>query len=284
MIVEIGGAAVLNRVSFDVRAGEAVALIGSNGAGKSTLLAACGGLIKAASGRIELMGRDVWHTAVRDPRWLRRRVGMALQFPERGFFASTVRGELLFTARRVGKKEASESALRSLQRLGLPAEWLDRSPFALSGGEKRRLALAAAIAHEPELLLFDEPEAGLDARGRRLVGALLRDHAAGGGAALVATHDVEGATGWADRILLLEEGRIRGEARAAQWERGEWPDWLLPFLADGGRAAEVHRAAKAHGVSLPAPYGRPLRFLEALERLGERGERGGKSRGSAGRP
>ena len=283
MSVELQGATILDRVSFHVQAGEAVALVGPNGAGKSTLLAACGGLIRASAGRIEFMGRDVWHAAAKDARWLRSHIGMALQFPERGFFAPTVRGELQFTPRRVGKKDAAEAVRRSLEKLCLPEEWLDRSPFALSGGEKRRLALAAAIAHEPQLLLFDEPEAGLDARGRRLVGALLRDHAGRGGAALVATHDVEGAIAWADRILLLEEGRIQCEARAEEWERGEWPAWLRAFLADEGRAAAVQRAARAHGVSLPPPYGRPLAFLEALERLCERGGRG-ESRGSAGRP
>lgn len=273
---------MISRVSFDVRAGEVVALIGPNGSGKSTLLAACGGLLEASGGRIELLGRDVWRAAGSDARWLRRRVGVALQFPERAFFASTLREELLFTPRRVGQKDADGAVRRSLEKVGLPLEWLDRSPFALSGGEKRRLALAVAIAHEPQLLLFDEPEAGLDARGRRLVGSLLREHAGGGGAALVATHDVEGATAWADRILLLAEGRIRGEARAAEWERGEWPGWLRPFLEDAGRAGAVHRAAQARGFPLPSPYGRPLEFLEALERFSE-GRRAGESGGSSGR-
>lgn len=280
VVVRFGTKVVLDGVSLEVRAGEAIALVGPNGSGKSTLLAACGGLLKITGGRIELLGREVGRAGTRDARWLRAHVGIALQFPERGFFAATVREELLFTPRRVGKKGDLGAVLA---RVGLPAEILDRSPFSFSGGEKRRLALAAAVAHDPRLLLFDEPEAGLDDEGRQRVGALLREHALGGGAALVATHDVEGAVRWADRIVLLTGGRIQGEARAAEWERGEWPGWILPFLEDEGRAAAVQRAGKARGVDLPPPYRDPLEFLEALERQREgRNDREGLP--GAGRP
>lgn len=282
--VDYGEQAVLHRVSFEVRPGEAVALVGANGAGKSTLLAVCGGLLKASRGSVTLFGRDVWQAQTRDPRWLRSRVGIALQFPERSFFATTVRQELLFTPHRVRMKGAEEAARRSLARLGLPEAYWERSPFSLSGGEKRRLALAAAVAHEPALLLLDEPEAGLDQRGRRLVAALLREHAEGGGAALVATHDVEGATRWADRILRLAEGRVTDETRAEEWERALWPRWIRPLLADQGRAAAVQREVRSLGFLLPVPYGEPLDFLKALERQWGGNERGQDPAKGAGPP
>lgn len=210
----------LDHLSLRVRSGEAVACLGPSGAGKSTLLLAAAGLIPY-TGTIRIAGRSVREAARRDPKWFHAQVGLALQFPERSFFAATVRDELSFTARLLGRRRAQieRSIEESLALVGLSPTLLSASPFALSGGERRRLALATVVAHGPRLLLLDEPDSGLDWPGKLLVAALINRLKGEGKGVVVVTHDGEWAASFADRSLTLMRGRWVEERPAAEGER-----------------------------------------------------------------
>ena len=264
----------LDGVSFSLHQGECVAVLGSNGAGKSTLLLAAAGALPAVGGRITLDG-EPYDGSLRSQRRIRRLVGVALQFPERGFFGRSVREEVTFVAARAGGpdrrdgargrqdgRRLEEAAVEALARVGMPPSYLERSPYELSGGEKRLVALAAAVAHQPRYLLLDEPEVGLDHRALGRVQDLLRRFAREGGGALVVTHDVETALAWADRFLLLEQGRVAGELAAGDLARPEAWALLERWLWDRGRLGRAHAAARRAGADVPSPYVEPQRCLE----------------------
>lgn len=258
----------LKGVSLHVARGEVVALVGENGAGKSTLLALAAGVARASSGEVWVAGREVTRTKGPWDRALRAQVGIAFQYPERGFFAATVLEEVGFTLTMLGHSPgAVEDAARwALSQVGLDAGFLSRSPFGLSGGEKRRVALASAIAHRPGLLLLDEPEAGMDLEGRRRIATLIVAARSQGAAVIVATHDVGWALEWADRVALLEEGRLRSELDVRRGAGDEAVEALGPFLWDGGLLRRLWREARARGVDAPDPYKDPAGFREALRR------------------
>lgn len=260
----------LRGVSCEVPAGQAVALIGPSGSGKSTLLSVSAGLVQASAGSVMVAGRELasgkrGRMGVQE-HWMRALVGVAFQFPERGFFAATVRDEVGFTPARLGwdagsVRKAVESAL---SRVGLDESFADRSPFRLSGGEKRRVALAAAIAHRPKLVLLDEPEVGLDLEGSRQVENLIRALKEEGAAVVVATHDVGAALRWADRCLLLQRGRLTAVVETASGLSREGLGRLSPYLWDGGTLNRLQREGEERGVELSDPYKAPDAFLAAL--------------------
>lgn len=256
----------LRGVSLRVRPGEAVAVIGPSGSGKSTLLAVAAGVVRAAAGVVTVAGRDVTRGKRAWDRWLRATVGVAFQFPERGFFAATVREEVGFTPSRLGwsDREVGDAVERALTLVGLGRSFADRSPFRLSGGEKRRVALAAAIAHRPKLVLLDEPEVGLDQEGRERVGGLIGSLKEEGAAVVVATHDVDAALRWADRCLLLDGGRLVALVETAEGLSAEGLDLLAPYLWDRGVLARLREEGVKRGVELPDPYKATDAFLAVL--------------------
>jgi energy-coupling factor transport system ATP-binding protein len=194
-----GGGTVLDDAALDLRAGEVVALHGPNGAGKTTLLRTLAGLDPTAVGSIELDGRDVTAIAAEH-----RYPTLALvpQDPGRYLLRDTVRGEITLSAAR-----AAEAAIDALDLRGL----LDRHPHDLSAGERERVALAAALAADPAVLLLDEPTRGMDPGRRADLARCLRDRAATGRSVLVATHDRAFATAAADRTLTIAGGRLDEE-------------------------------------------------------------------------
>ena len=259
-------------VSFAAGVGEAIALVGSSGAGKTTALLAAAGLVKPSGGRVSLDGVDVGEAARKLPTRLRERVGLALQLPERSFFQATVREEIGFTLRRLGRSRGEQEAgiKRAVELLGLDEAILGRSPFSLSGGEKRKVALACAVAHGPSLLLLDEPEAGLDFEGMAAVRSFAGRYVGEGGTLLVSTHDVAWALSWATRFLVLEKGRLVADVRAGG-TAAELAKAIGRYLVDDGAWLELCAKAEAAGLAVPSPYrdvGAFLAFLE--ERLGGR--------------
>ncbi len=201
----IGNYQALRGVSLEIQKGEFVSILGSNGAGKSTLLRHLAGLLQPARGRVVAAGRDTRRTPVEQ--WIRR-IGYVPQDPNALLFRDTVRDELAFTCAAHGLD--GDSVERWLHELDL-APLAEHYPRALSVGERQRVALAAILVAEPSILLLDEPTRGLDALEKRALGALLRRLVAGGRTIVLATHDVELVAACADRVVVLEAGRVAAD-------------------------------------------------------------------------
>ncbi|MFD0674825.1 cobalt ECF transporter T component CbiQ [Cohnella sp. GCM10027633] len=207
-----GSIPALKGVSFDIAAGSKVALMGPNGAGKSTLISLLNGLEPAQAGEVRLFGEKV--TRANEHR-LRRSVGVVYQDPDDQIFSATVLEDVAFGPRNLGltAEEASERAAEALESVGM-LELRDRSPFELSYGQKRRVAIAGVLAMRPAFMILDEPMSFLDPRGRDELQALLGKLHEGGLTIMVATHDVDFAAEWADRVLLLKDGKLLASGTA----------------------------------------------------------------------
>ncbi len=198
----------LNDVTLSVEKGELVGIIGHTGSGKSTLVQHLNGLLKPTSGQVLLDGEDIWN----DPKQIRRvrfRVGMVFQYPEYQLFEETVYKDIAFGAKNMGlsAEEIDVRVHRAAAFVGLREELLAQSPFDLSGGEKRRAAIAGVMAMEPEVLILDEPTAGLDPKGRNnLLKQIEAYRKANGTTVLVVSHSMEEVARLADRVLVMHKG------------------------------------------------------------------------------
>ncbi len=197
-------------VSFTIAAGEIVGVIGHTGSGKSTLMQLLPGLLRPAAGRVLLGGEDIWanEKAVRQYRF---RVGLVFQYPEYQLFDETVERDIGFGPRNMGLalEEVAARVRRAAAVVGLPERLLRHSPFDLSGGEKRRAAIAGVLAMEPEVLILDEPTAGLDPAGRQTILEMIRAYNRQTGAAvLFVSHTMEDVAAVAERVLVLSAGRL----------------------------------------------------------------------------
>ncbi len=202
---------VLEDVDLTLESG-VTALLGRSGAGKSTLLEVLAGTLKPASGTVSWNGRP--------PGKLKGQIGYAFQFPERSFFSETVLDEVAWGPHNLGldRNEAHERAVTALQVVGLdPDRFASRSPFELSRGEARRVALAAVWSLRPLAWLVDEPTAGLDDAGCETIGAMLKAEAERGCIVVIAGHDTARFARWANRLLLLERGRLIVDGTPAEW-------------------------------------------------------------------
>jgi len=198
----------LDAVSFDVYKGELLGIIGQSGSGKSTLIQHLNGLLRAQSGRVTVLGLNA--SANEDIRQIRQKVGLLFQYPEHQLFEETVFQDIAFGPRRMGMDaiQIERSVLSAAKIVGLSEDELDRSPFELSGGQKRRAAIAGVLAMNPEILVLDEPAAGLDPIGRdEILGyaSRLRDM---GVTVILVSHSMEDIARLSDRVLVLADGRV----------------------------------------------------------------------------
>jgi len=195
-------APVLRGVSLRVAPGDRIALLGANGSGKTTLARLLVGLLRPQAGRVRLGGDDPARLPARS---LARRAAYVFQDPERGFLADRVADEIM-----LGLSETERRRVpRLMERIGLPlAAFGGRSPYRLSGGEKRRLSLACALVREPELLVLDEPTFGQDRRGVEALRAILAEHVDRGAAVVTATHDRQFVADVASRVVRMADGRL----------------------------------------------------------------------------
>lgn len=196
-------------VSIQIEKGEFLGVIGHTGSGKSTLIQTLNGLLRPTSGQILLDGKDIW-AEPKKIRQVRFKVGMVFQYPEYQLFEETVLKDIMFGPRNKGlsDQEAEKCAREAAQFTGLKEELLEKSPFELSGGEKRRAAIAGVIAMDPDVLILDEPTAGLDPRGRDvLLAQITQYHKARGNTVLLVSHSMEDIGRTADRILVMNRGK-----------------------------------------------------------------------------
>ena len=201
--------AAVEQVSIQVEKGELLGVIGHTGSGKSTLIQMLNGLLRPTCGQVMLDGKDIW-AEPKKIRSVRFRVGMVFQYPEYQLFEETVLKDIMFGPKNMGlsDQEAESRAREAAHFTGLKEELLGKSPFELSGGEKRRAAIAGVIAMDPDVLILDEPTAGLDPRGRDvLLAQITQYHKNRGNTVLLVSHSMEDIGRTADRILVMNGGR-----------------------------------------------------------------------------
>ena len=198
----------LKNVNFEIRDGEFVGLIGHTGSGKSTLIQHLNGLLKATSGEIYVNGENIYAPGY-DMRALRSKVGLVFQYPEHQLFEVDVFLDVCFGPKNQGlsKAEIEGRAKEALALVGLDESFYSQSPFELSGGQKRRVAIAGVLAMEPQVLILDEPTAGLDPRGRdEILDQIDRLHREKGITIILVSHSMEDVAKYADRLLVMNHG------------------------------------------------------------------------------
>lgn len=200
----------VDHVDLKINEGEMVGVMGHTGSGKSTLIQHFNGLLRPTSGKILLDGEDIWadKKKIRDVRF---KVGLVFQYPEYQIFEETVFKDIAFGPKNMGLNddEIRKRVLETANDLGLSGELLERSPFELSGGQKRRVAIAGVMAMNPKVLILDEPTAGLDPEGRdRIIGYIKAYHKRMGNTILIVSHSMEDIAGFADKILVMNRGKL----------------------------------------------------------------------------
>lgn len=200
----------VENVSFDVDQGDFIGIIGHTGSGKSTLVQMLNGLLKPTSGSITLDGINIWDKP-KEIRKIRFRVGLVFQYPEYQLFEETVEKDISFGPMNMGlsEEEIKERVHKAAQFVGLDTELLQKSPFDLSGGEKRRAAIAGVIAMNPDILILDEPCAGLDPLGRDvLLAQIYRYHQQRGNTVLLVSHSMEDVAAVCDKALVMNHSHL----------------------------------------------------------------------------
>ena len=201
----------LDHIDLRVEQGEILGIIGHTGSGKSTLIQHFNGLLKPTAGEILLGGQSIWDAKGKCDRTTRFRVGLVFQYPEYQLFEETIAKDIAFGPANMGlgQSEIDERVKEAMAFVGLAPELAGQSPFALSGGQKRRVAIAGVIAMRPEVLILDEPTAGLDPAGRDEIFAEIQQyHDQTGATILFVTHSMEDAARMADRMLVMNHAEI----------------------------------------------------------------------------
>lgn len=244
----------LSNIDLTVQDGEFLGVIGHTGSGKSTMIQHLNGLLLPTSGTVTVDGLDTKEKKLRKK--IRSLVGMVFQYPEYQLFEETVEKDVSFGPKNMGLSEGEirERALEALTLVGLPPEqFCEKSPFELSGGEKRRAALAGILAMRPKYLVLDEPMAGLDPRGRReilaLIESLRRDHGTG---IVMVSHSMDDVAMYADRIAVLDKGSLGMLGTPEEvFSRGEE---LLNMGLNLPQATRLVRALRQRGVAIERDY------------------------------
>jgi energy-coupling factor transport system ATP-binding protein len=200
----------VDHVDLSINEGEIIGLMGHTGSGKSTLIQHFNGLLCPTSGKILLDGRDIWadKNKIRDVRF---QVGLVFQYPEYQIFEETVFKDIAFGPKNMGlsDEEIKQRVLETAEDIGLSEELMERSPFELSGGQKRRVAIAGVMAMRPKVLILDEPTAGLDPAGRDQIFAQIKKyHERNKNTILIVSHSMEDIASFADRILVMNQGKL----------------------------------------------------------------------------
>lgn len=203
----------IHDVSIDIPSGTYLAIIGHTGSGKSTVLQHLNALLKPTKGKVVIGEREIQGGKKKEKnlKGIRQRVGIVFQFPEHQLFEETVEKDICFGPINFGVSEelAKERARKAIMQVGLPEEILNKSPFDLSGGQMRRVAIAGVLAMEPDVIVLDEPTAGLDPRGRKeIMDMFYHLHQERGLSTVLVTHSMEDAAMYADQIVIMHKGEV----------------------------------------------------------------------------
>ena len=205
------GVPVLRDINLKIEKNEFVGIIGQTGSGKSTLVKQLNGLLKPDKGQVLFNGIDIFSN-IKETQKARFKIGMVLQYPEDQLFAETVFKDIAFGPENIGlsQKEVRAQVLNAVKFVGLSEDILDRSPFEISGGEKRRVAIAGIIAMNPDVLVLDEPSASLDPNGRKLLlSQIKRYHEEQHKTVILISHNMEDIVNLADRVVVLDNGELK---------------------------------------------------------------------------
>ena len=197
-------------VSFKINKGEIIGIIGHTGSGKSTLVQHLNGLLKPTAGSVFFENEDIWENP-KEIRKIRSNVGLVFQYPEYQLFEETVFKDIAFGPSNmgIGGEKLTKTVLETCKIVGVKPEFLEKSPFDLSGGEKRRVAIAGVMAMKPEVIVFDEPTAGLDPKGREDVANIIQNYRkATAATVIIISHSMEDMAEVADKILVMNEGKL----------------------------------------------------------------------------
>lgn len=208
----------LKDVSLEFPDGQFIGLIGHTGSGKSTLVQHLNGLVRATGGRIYFNGRDIYGENF-SMKELRSKVGLVFQYPEHQLFEIDVLSDVCFGPKNLGysREEAEKKAREALRMVGMGEEYDKSSPFELSGGQKRRVAIAGVLAMEPEVLILDEPTAGLDPRGRdEILDQIERLQKERGITVVLVSHSMEDVARYVDRIIVMDHGQVKFDGAPAE--------------------------------------------------------------------
>ena len=241
----------LSDVSFSVKKGEFIGIIGHTGSGKSTLMQMLDGLLKPDSGEVILEGKDI-NSDKKILREARFKVGLCFQYPEYQLFEETVEKDIAFGPRNMGLSdvEIKERVARAASFVKLKPSLLSRSPFDLSGGQKRRAAIAGVMAMLPEILILDEPAAGLDPVGRSEIMSMICEYRRSTGATvMMVTHSMETAARVSDRIFVLNAGRLT--FTGTPQEIFSHSDELIEMGLDVPVSTKIASALRSSGIDLP---------------------------------
>lgn len=254
----------LDGVTLDIPAGEYVALLGRTGSGKSTLIQHLNGLLSPTSGKVLFDGEDI-HRSKEALRDIRFRVGLVFQYPEYQLFEETVYRDISFGPRNMGlsEEEIDAHVRRGAGFAGVDEALFDVSPLELSGGQKRRVAIAGVMAMEPDVLILDEPVAGLDPAGRRAILRNIGEYRRSTGSTVVlVTHDMDVAASQAERLIVMQDGNavLSGTPR----EVFSRPEELRAMGLDIPEAAALALELRRRGLDLPAAIYTPRQLAEAL--------------------
>ena len=262
----------LNDVSFRIGDGEFVGIIGHTGSGKSTLVQHLNGLLKPSSGRVLIDGEDLNGEHV-NRRALRQRIGLVFQYPEYQLFEETVAKDIAFGPKNQGLSpaEMDERVRYAMDCVHLDYDkYAQRSPFELSGGQMRRVAIAGVLAMRPAVLILDEPTAGLDPRGRYRILSMLEElHAREKVTILMVSHSMDDMARLASRLIVMSEGRIVADGTPREIFSRE--DMMTSIGLDVPEAARLCRLLREKGYDLPADLFRPEELKEQLLRLWKEG-------------
>ena len=258
----------LDDISMTIEDGEFLGIIGHTGSGKSTLVQHLNGLLKPTSGQVLIDGEDL-NGEHADRRALRRRIGLVFQYPEYQLFEETVAKDIAFGPKNQGlsAEEIDQRVRYAMDCVHLDYEkYCDRSPFELSGGQMRRVAIAGVLAMKPSVLILDEPTAGLDPRGRDRILTMLEELHAGGNVTIVmVSHSMDDMARLASRLIVMSEGRI--VAQGTPREIFSQAELMTSVGLDVPEAARLCRLLREKGYDLPPDLYRPEELKEHLLRL-----------------
>ena len=262
--------AAIENVNLQINKGELVGIIGHTGSGKSTLISHFNGLLKPDSGKILVDGVDIW----KDKETLKNsrfKVGLCFQYPEYQLFEETVYKDIAFGPKnmKLSESEIKERVLRAAEFTGVKPEHLGKSPFDLSGGEKRRVAIAGVMSMQPEVLIFDEPAAGLDPRGRADLINLIRNYRnQTGSTVIIVSHSMEDIAEMADRVIVMNKSSVAMQGSVDEvYSRG---DELRAMGLNVPEITEIFAKLRVKGLDVPANVYTVEQGAEILRNLMER--------------
>ena len=253
----------VDHINLQIEQGEFVGIIGHTGSGKSTLMQMMNGLLKPTSGTVLLDGKDIWEKSA-DRRAVRFQVGLVFQYPEYQLFEETVYKDIAFGPKNMGldEKEIDRRVRETAEAVGLREELLEKAPYALSGGQKRRVAIAGVMAMEPRVLILDEPTAGLDPKGRTKILSQLREyHKRTGCTVMLVSHSMEDVAKYVSKLLVLSHAKVVCyDTPANVFARGDELEQMGLALP---QITRVFRLLRERGITFPeevytVPFGAEL--------------------------